>query len=64
MYFNPAGVTHLQGRNVSVGFTVIQPSYKFSNDASVSAWTTNGGDAGSTGVVPNGYFTMPVTKDL
>lgn len=67
IYFNPAGMTLLDGKNVSVGVNVINPSYKFSNgSSSVGALGAagNGGDAGSLGAVPNGYFSMALTKDL
>jgi long-chain fatty acid transport protein len=68
VFYNPAGMTQLEGRNISAGVAVIQPSYKFSNGASNAApgLTTagNGGDAGALGAVPNGYFSMALTKDL
>lgn len=63
IYFNPAGMTQLQGVQVSGGVAAIGPSYKFSNAAS-SSTGGNGGDAGSWAGVPNGYASWGVTKDL
>jgi long-chain fatty acid transport protein len=64
VYFNPAGMTQLQGRNVSFGGAAINTSYKFSNGASTSRLAGDGGDGGGLGFVPNGYFSMALTKDL
>src|SRR5690606_30855237 len=51
IFFNPAGMTRLNGVNVSAGVTAIKPSFKFSNDGSTGpggspATGGNGGDAG------------------
>lgn len=67
VFYNPAGMTQLEGRNVSAGLTAINTSYKFSNGtSSVGALGAagNGGDGGGDGYVPNGYFSMGLTKDL
>jgi long-chain fatty acid transport protein len=66
VYFNPAGMTQLEGRNVSAGLAAIVTSYKFSNgNSSTPTYLSgNGGDAGGPGYVPNGYFSMALTKDL
>lgn len=67
IYYNPAGMTQLQGINVSGGVTAIRPSYKFSDNGSVVPFGgsgSNGGDAGSWAAVPNGYASWGVTKDL
>ncbi len=72
IYFNPAGLTALPaGRHYSVSIHAIDPSAKFTNNASVSAggivapgiptpftFSGMGGDAGSTAYVPNAYFAM------
>ncbi|MYN12659.1 fatty acid transporter [Pusillimonas sp. TS35] len=60
IYYNPAGMTKLEGVNVSGGFNVIRPSFKFDNNGSrgpggMPLGANNGGDAGSAGVVPNLY---------
>ncbi len=76
IYFNPAGMTQLQDREVSGGLAAIGPSFKFkdhgsrvgANPPSFSAGglmgTGNGGDAGSWAAVPNGYISWALTKDL
>jgi long-chain fatty acid transport protein len=67
VFYNPAGMTQLEGKNVSFGVTAVDTSYKFNNGASSVnqlANTGNGNDGGGLGYVPNGYFSMGVTKDL
>jgi hypothetical protein len=68
VFYNPAGMTQLEGKNISAGVSAIHTSYKFTNGASTGTNNLlafgNGNDAGGTGYVPNGYFTMPVAKDL
>lgn len=64
IYFNPAGMSLLPGRQVSVGISAVGPSYKFRNEGSsgtgplAGAMTVggNGGDAGDWAGVPNGYI--------
>ncbi len=71
VYFNPAGMTQLEGIQVSGGVSAILPSYKFSNSGSRNptafgggaATGGNGGDAGSWGFVPNGYASWALSKD-
>lgn len=67
IFYNPAGMTQLQAREYSLGVNAIQPSFKFSNDGSsvgALAGAGNGGDAGSLGVVPNGYLSWALAKNL
>lgn len=67
IFFNPAGMTQLQAREVSVGINAIRTSFKFTDQgSSVGALgnTGNGGDGGGWGFVPNGYFSMALNKDL
>ena len=67
IFYNPAGMTRLQPRAFSVGGTVIISSYKFSNrNSSVGALaaTGNGGDGGGTALVPNGYLSWALNKDV
>lgn len=74
-FYNPAAMSVLgEGASVSVGFNAITPSYKFTNQGStttdpvsknnVTTPGSNGGDAGSTGWVPNAYFAYGLTKDI
>ena len=72
VYYNPAGMTELQGFQASGGLAVVGPTYKFSNSGSRNptafgggtATGGNGDDAGTVGTIPNGYLSWGVTKDL
>lgn len=65
IFYNPAGLSRLSGKQVVVAGTMIKLSAKFSDTGSTPAafQTTNngnGGDAGSSSLVPNAYFAMEV----
>ncbi|MEO8157836.1 MAG: outer membrane protein transport protein [Betaproteobacteria bacterium] len=67
VFFNPAGMSLIQGKQVTVGAHLINLSAKFSDSGSSKPATVpanplggNGGDAGGLAVVPNAYFVMPV----
>jgi long-chain fatty acid transport protein len=69
IFFNPAGMSQLQGKQISVGVSAIKPSAKFSdNGASAGAVLQtpggDGGDAGSLAWLPNVYFSMEVNPAL
>ncbi len=69
IFFNPAGMSRLKGKQVTVAGSLIQPSAKFSDTGSqvATAQTTlggNGGDAGSLAFVPNTYMVMEVEPAL
>jgi long-chain fatty acid transport protein len=68
VYFNPAGMTQLEGRNISAGVTAIDPTYNFNNgnSSSLNGLTNagSGGNAGHMAYLPNGYFSMALNKDL
>ena len=71
VFFNPAGMSFLQGPQVSVAAHVINLSAEFSGTATNpvalgggAATGGTGGDAGGAAVVPNLYFTMPVGERL
>ena len=60
MWFNPAGLTEIEGHQIIVGGHVISPSAKFNNDGSYLAVPVNtlqgDEDNGATiGFVPNLY---------
>jgi len=65
IFFNPAGMTELKDREVSLGLTAVQPSFKFQDKGS-SVGTLgaagNGGDAGQLGWVPNAYLSWALSK--
>ena len=67
IYFNPAGMTQLQDREVSGGLAAIGPSFKFDDKGSNTGFLTGSGDGGNAGAwaaVPNGYLSWALTKDL
>ena len=67
IYFNPAGMTQLQDREVSAGVAVVGPSFKFHNQGSrAGAFNTSGdgGDAGGWAALPNGYLSWALNKDV
>jgi long-chain fatty acid transport protein len=71
IFYNPAGMSKLEGMQVTVGAHVIDLSVKFSDSGSSkpAAIVTNplggnGGDAGAVAVVPNVYFVMPIGDRL
>lgn len=65
VFFNPAGLTQLEGRQVVVAGHLIAPSAKLTVDPSSSlAVNGNGGDGGVTAFVPNFYYAMDMKPDL
>lgn len=72
IFFNPAGMTNLPARQLSLGGTLVRPITKFEDGGSrpgqlapglVLPGTNlggNGGDAGSLSAVPNGYLSWEV----
>jgi long-chain fatty acid transport protein len=65
IYYNPAGMSRLKGKQVAVALHAIRPSAKFTDTGSAiaTAQTTlgnSGGDPGDWGYVPNGYFSMEI----
>ena len=60
IFFNPAGMTHLPGRQFTVSVHAIDFHAKF-NDG--NAATNDGGDAGDLSFVPNFYYAMPITAN-
>lgn len=70
IFFNPAGMTRLDGdRQISVGLDVVNVGFEFNDEGSAlpaltSAGTSDGGNAGSLNVIPNAYFSMKLTPKL
>lgn len=63
IFFNPAGMSRLSGKQVVVAGHLITPSAKFSGTSTgfgtfQTAGTNTGGDAGGLAFVPNAYFAM------
>jgi long-chain fatty acid transport protein len=64
IFFNPAGLTYIQGRQAVVAGHLIMPSAKFSDAGSTPVAPGDGGDAGETVFVPNLYYAMGLTPDI
>lgn len=69
MFWNPAAVTTATGIIIEGNLTAIFPQSELEVDPSRSTLTAvgirgNGGNVGETGIVPAGYFAMPVTDRL
>ncbi len=66
IFFNPAGLTRLEGPQFAVAGHVVAVSAEFTNNGTSAAPPVgvplggNGGDAGSTAFIPNAYFSMPI----
>ena len=72
IFFNPAGMTLLPGRQVSGSLELVQPSAKFTNSgasrnglgAFAPGGGDNGGDAAGLAGIPNGYLSWQLTDSL
>jgi len=63
IFYNPAGMSRLSGKQISVAGSMIKPSAKFTGSAIglaplQAAGVSTGGDAGGWAFVPNAYFAM------
>lgn len=65
VFFNPAGMTLLPGRNVAFSVDLVRPQAELSNKGSVAAGGQalggNGGDAGDWAAIPAGYMSWQLT---
>ena len=67
IYFNPAGMTQLQDREVSMGGTLVKTSFDFKDNGSsvgTLAGSGNGNDGGTLGFIPNAYMSWALSKDV
>ncbi len=73
IFFNPAGMTYLNGSQVSAGLHLIKPSFKFADNASnaslagsvpVNLGRDAGTDAGGFNFVPNFYYKTQINPQL
>ena len=65
IFYNPAGMTQLQAREISGGLVAVGTSFKFTDNGSSSGRLAgNGGDGGGWGFLPNGYLSWALNKDL
>ena len=63
IFFNPAGMTLLDGQQVVAGLHLIKPSTKFTDEGS-STSGGDGGDAGKLGIIPNLYYVAGISEEL
>jgi long-chain fatty acid transport protein len=71
IFFNPAGLAELKGAQFALAGHYIAPTINFANNGTSRAPTIatyslggDGGNAGSSAVVPNGYFSIPLNDRL
>ncbi|MBI5660324.1 MAG: transporter [Nitrosomonadales bacterium] len=70
IFFNPAGMSRLQGKQIAVAAHIITPSAKFSDTASTIPTGPGfiaapiGKNAGSTAIVPSAYFSWAIDPQL
>lgn len=69
IYYNPAGLSRMTGRQFSLTGSAIKPSIRFENRGSTTATGAalsggNGGDAGSWAAIPALYFATDVVPGL
>ena len=67
IYFNPAGMTKLQAREVSGGISAVNPSFHFTDRGSSAGALQTAGDGGNAGgwaAIPNGYMSWALNKDV
>lgn len=69
VFFNPAGMTRLEGQQVNSGLHLIIPSAKFSATSAENSngnpiTGSDGGDGGESGVAPNLYYTNKLNDIL
>ncbi len=71
IYWNPAGMTYLPGKNLTLGLHLIDASATFNNEGSnfpslggVAVTGGNGGDAGDLAPVPNTFYSHAINDQL
>jgi long-chain fatty acid transport protein len=61
IFFNPAGMTYIQGTQIVGAVHLIKPSVNFSGMVSPAVGGGDGGDAGDLALVPNFYYKRDLT---
>jgi len=68
IYFNPAGMTYIEGTQLAGALHLIKPSAEFNNQGSLPGGGRplggSGGDAGDLSFVPNAYFKMDYSDTI
>jgi len=63
IFFNPAGMVRLPGRQIVAGGNFVRPKLEFNDRGSTNAFGLpgpDGGDAGDLGFIPHGYLSWEV----
>ena len=63
IYFNPAGLTYVEGTQFIAGAHYIVPSADFNLTSSSVTSGGNGGDGGEAGLVPNLYYARDLNDE-
>ena len=64
IFFNPAGMTYIQGTQIVGATHLIKPSADFNGTISPAATGGDGGDAGDLALVPNFYYKRDLTDTV
>ena len=69
IYFNPAGMTYIDGTQLVGALHLIKPSAEFNNNGSIAGAGPkplggSGGDAGDLAFIPNAYFKMDYSDTI
>ena len=68
VYFNPAGMTYIDGTQLVGALHLIKPSAEFNNNGSIAGAGKplggTGGDAGDLAFIPNAYFKMDFNDSI
>ncbi len=69
IYFNPAGMTYIEGTQLVGALHLIKPNAEFNDNGSVKATGVppkggNGGDAGDLAFIPNAYFKTDLNDSI
>jgi len=68
IYFNPAGMTYIEGTQLVGALHLIKPSAEFNNQGSIAGAGKplggSGGDAGDLSFVPNFYYKMDLNDSI
>lgn len=69
VYYNPAGLSRMKGRQFALTGSAIRPSIRFNNQGSTTASGAplhggNGGDAGSWAAIPGLYYATDLVPNL
>jgi long-chain fatty acid transport protein len=69
IYFNPAGMTYIEGTQLAGALHLIKPTAEFNNNGSLPGGGPrplggSGGDAGDLAFVPNAYFKMDFNDNI